>query len=221
MKKQKAFTLAEVLVTLMIIGVIAAITIPSLVQNTHDNQNVAGFLKAYSVLSQAIDRMKIDYGPVGFGAKWNNGEEIEKGLRQYMNIIKFCRVNEPGCFAKKGETRFLNGSENPEDYLEVRSFVTADGFAYNYGSVSRWCNDKKGLAQKDLDNCMGRFMVDVNGPKGPNVVGRDIFFLALIKGKGIVPAGAGNNAADCKMNSQGQQCAAYVLKEKKIRYAKE
>lgn len=220
MKKQKAFTLAEVLVTLMIIGVIAAITIPSLVQNTHDNQNVAGFLKAYSVLSQAIDRMKIDYGPVGFGAKWNNEEEIEKGLRQYLNIIKFCRIGESGCFAKKGAVRYLNGNNATNDYLTTRTFITADGFAYSFSTLYGSYNSK-GLSQEDLANCMGRFMVDVNGPKGPNVVGRDIFFLALVKGKGIVPAGAGNNAADCKMNSLGEHCAAYVLKEKKIRYAKE
>ena len=54
MKNKKAFTLAEVLITLTIIGVIAAITIPNLMQKYTKHQYVVGLKKAYSELSNAI-----------------------------------------------------------------------------------------------------------------------------------------------------------------------
>ena len=54
MNKKSGFTLAEVLVTLMIIGVIAAMTIPSLMQNTAQQEYKAGFKKAVSMLNQAV-----------------------------------------------------------------------------------------------------------------------------------------------------------------------
>lgn len=59
---KKAFTLAEVLITLGIIGVVAALTIPSLVQN-HKNQVVENKLKKfYSEINQAIQMAELDYG---------------------------------------------------------------------------------------------------------------------------------------------------------------
>jgi len=53
-KTSKAFTLAEVLTTLMVIGVVAAMTIPTLINSTEDQQHRVALKKAVSVLGQAI-----------------------------------------------------------------------------------------------------------------------------------------------------------------------
>ena len=71
---------------------------------------------------------------------------------------------------------------------------------------------------RNLTNCMGRFLVDVNGKKGPNVFGRDVFFFVLVKGKGILPAGNDNKSAECTKSNSGVTCAAKVINEKKIDY---
>ena len=60
MKKQ-AFTLAEVLITLGIIGVVAAMTIPTLMQKTNDKELVSGTLKMGSVLSNALKGMEAQF----------------------------------------------------------------------------------------------------------------------------------------------------------------
>lgn len=50
---KKGFTLAEVLITLGIIGVVAAMTMPTLINNINNKQNIAALKKAYSLISQA------------------------------------------------------------------------------------------------------------------------------------------------------------------------
>ena len=60
--KQKAFTLAEVLITLSIIGVVAAMTVPTLMSNTSNQQHVTALKKAYSTLSNAMKMMPVNLG---------------------------------------------------------------------------------------------------------------------------------------------------------------
>ena len=61
MKRLKGFTLAEVLITLAIIGVVAAISIPSVISNTQQQEFKTGLRKAVSVLNSAITmNMAID-----------------------------------------------------------------------------------------------------------------------------------------------------------------
>ena len=54
MNKKSGFTLAEVLITLMIIGVIAAMTIPSLMQSTESKEFSVAFKKAFATVNQVM-----------------------------------------------------------------------------------------------------------------------------------------------------------------------
>lgn len=218
---KKAFTLAEVLTTLMIIGVIAAITIPTLNQHTKNNEYVSGCLKAYSTLSGAIDRMKVDFGPIGLGSKWNNETEFWNAFVKQLNTVKVCNTGSSGCFPTE-KYKYLNSS-NENSYASYKqSFVTTDGMLYNWSKTD--CSGKgivDGVptsSDKNLSNCMGRFLVDVNGTKGPNKFGHDVFFFVLVKGKGILPAGIDNKSANCTKSGTGIDCAAKVVNEKKIDY---
>lgn len=67
---KKGFTLAEILITLGIIGVIAALTIPTLVANTQKTQTVTKLQKFYSNMSQAFNLSIADNGPQ---SSWNYG----------------------------------------------------------------------------------------------------------------------------------------------------
>lgn len=87
MKDFKGFTLAEVLITLGIIGVVASLTIPSLIQS-YKNQVVETRLKkVYSVMNQAIQRAEADYGAK---ESWNFGKAdfFETYLAPYINVLK-------------------------------------------------------------------------------------------------------------------------------------
>ena len=60
--EKTAFTLAEVLITLGIIGVVAALTLPALIQNNRNKELQTGLKKAYSVISQALDMYQAETG---------------------------------------------------------------------------------------------------------------------------------------------------------------
>ena len=80
--KRCAFTLAEVLITLGIIGVVAAMTMPSLIANHREKQIVAQLKKTYSVLQQAFLQAEVKHGEAkywGDVVQTNTGETDENG----------------------------------------------------------------------------------------------------------------------------------------------
>ena len=58
-KKKKGFTLAEVLITLMAIGIVAAITIPMLLNSIRDKDRQVAFKKSVSILSEAVQQVSV------------------------------------------------------------------------------------------------------------------------------------------------------------------
>ena len=62
LKAKEAFTLAEVLITLGIIGIVASLTLPTIIEQHQKLETVTKIKKAYSTLSQAIERAKVDNG---------------------------------------------------------------------------------------------------------------------------------------------------------------
>lgn len=85
-RRHKAFTLAEVLITLGIIGVVASLTIPTLYNNFQKQATITKLKNAYTTLYQAIRLSEIDNGDVSqwnFGAD-NNVNDISNWFNQYL-----------------------------------------------------------------------------------------------------------------------------------------
>lgn len=155
--KKLGFTLAEVLITLVIIGVIAAMTVPTLMNNTQGQENKTAFKKAISSMNQALT--------AEFSLEGNTASSLSlaKIMKKRTNIIT--KVDAwPG-----GK---LPGSAIAAD-SEVGIFATSDGIIYNIpDGAGNECSGEPAYAQTDFkiyeaDNC-GVGAVDVNGIKGPN-----------------------------------------------------
>lgn len=110
---KKSFTLAEVLITLGILGVVIAMTLPSIVANYKRKVTVNKLKKFYTVMSQATNMAIVENGPIdswdGFTSS-NNGEEIERWFEQYLEpnlkiLNKMVDRNENG---SKGLYVFFN-----------------------------------------------------------------------------------------------------------------
>lgn len=211
---KKAFTLAEVLLTIAIIGVVAVITVPVISQATGRQEYVAKLKKAHSVLGQTLIKIAIQEGlPVGdysFIRDDGNSEFFDIFTR-VVDPIKICNEGEMGCiYSPLTQLNGLNTS-----FLIPLSLVTKDGMAFGWNKDE--CAEK-GLSFDDEENCVGCFIVDINGHRKPNRLGYDVFFFTVVDGKGLVPAGKGNNSADCFRTDKGVTCAAKVIKDSAINY---
>ena len=223
--RKRGFTLAEVLITLGIIGVVAAMTIPTLMQKYYEKQTVAKLKETYSILSQALKSASQEEGlPEEWDCNKANKESAEKGaaiLKKYIKVATDCGVQDTtGSCLYNGDYYTLNGSEH-------WNFAKA---SYEYkmkllNGTSFWFRfiDETETARKNSGMIMS-LKIDTNGEKKPNVAGRDLFFLRYYEGKGLILEGAPNTVSyktDCLNTKQsGMGCAYYVVNFGNMDYLK-
>lgn len=231
MKKNKAFTLAEVLITLGIIGVIAAITIPTLMQKTNDIETVTALKETFSILSQAYTRAVQDNGtPDTWGFTAGNMGPSLKTLVPYLKILEDCTDGSSGCF-DGGYTYYMAKSLGASDYYSSTNpkLKLANGsFIIVTNINSAACKASYGTSEA-LNNICAEYTVDINGDKQPNQFGRDTFIFWLTK-YSILPAGSQENTSmysftdltGCqdKDNDYGCGCAAWVIYNENLDYLK-
>lgn len=212
-KQNDAFTLAEVLVTLVIIGVIAAMTIPTLMNNTNKQEYVSRLKKAYSTLSQATNKIIADNGkPRGDIGGWaTTSSAAYEMYKKYLSNIKDCN-NSTGCFASEYK-RMNNQMTNSYDDPTGRRFVLADGTSvlFHSGHFSNSCE----YESFGSSNVCQIIAVDINGNKGPNALGTDAFAFAL-KEDGLFPVGC--DFYGCGSDTVGWGCTCKVIREGAINY---
>lgn len=182
-----AFTLAEVLITLSIIGIVAALTIPQLINNTNDSELKNSWIKAYSILSDAASRARIDNG--GTQEKMiasNFYQTLLPIYQQYLSFQKTC----PNDAVAEGCWHTTFKSYNGLATCDTSITGSCDFWQPNVGNPFRGGILNNGMlfllqgnypTCTDTDTSMGcaRMTVDVNGFKPPNVYGKDIFTLVL------------------------------------------
>lgn len=224
-----AFTLAEILITLGIIGVIATMTIPSLIQTTQNKAWVTSARKAFSVISQATLTSVSQNGDVSGWTITDGSSPAILSLytnlyAPYLKVSNVCQATT-GCWAS-GYTKALNGS--------VNALASTDSLGLGYNTVLFTLVDGANVDmdvwnQSDISTYFGVtitlpnsvvFWVDVNGAKSPNKVGRDTFAFVLTE-KGVVPAGK-DDSSNCAISDassrSGIECAAVVLRNGDITY---
>lgn len=215
--REGAFTLAEVLITLGIIGVVAAMTMPSLIQNYQEKATVTKLKKCYSLVSQAYVSILNDEGGSDTLQAGDDLEMMEK-FGKYLKYQKTCGRNK-GCFPNvtyKSVTG--NGYSKWEDDTTDRSrAILTDGTLIMFNKSAMWRGKGNYL--------YAQIYVDINGFKGPNQLGRDFFYFYINPEK-IVPAGA--KALEEKNEDQkftknciqqnGYACAAWVIYNENMDY---
>ena len=193
MKNKSGFTLAEVLITLGIIGVVAALTIPPLIENNQKIQYAVALKKAYTSWNQAMIRMAADAGTPGDFSTFFTGNEVTIGdeLVKYFNVAKNCAESLSGCFPDKVIANFegTGAAASGYDALTYYRFMTADGASYSLSFNPQYsgCHTSYGAAGTAVFRTCSLMTIDVNGLKKPNAVGRDIFYFFITSGTGNGP----------------------------------
>jgi len=206
--KLKGFTLAELFITLGIIGLVAEMTIPALIKSTQDAVLKTTWKKEYSVFSQATMMAISDNGGSLYGVCTNNNACLRDLYFNYLNYSKKCEDAQSFgvCWHAEGSTKLLNGTPIPNagwDWYNCAGGILNNGalILINGGDCSPIC---------------GMISVDINGFKGPNVIGKDLFMITIYENK-LVPFGApgyyGDSWAWSNCTYAGFSCGAKYLSE--------
>ena len=213
---KKGFTIAEVLITLGIIGIIAAITLPTVINNAKERETVAKVKKFYSVMSQAL---LMSIGKHGYVDEWGFCEEYNaecatqfvSNFRSELKVIRDC-ANNSNCIAQNGY-KYLNGNSFSSNYgngdLYYKMILNDGSYLWIRHNNSNTCKNN----DASTANVCGLIWYDLNGAKLPNQLGKDIFVFYILKDR-ITP----HNNDDCYEEKQGWGCARYILEHDNMKY---
>ena len=208
-KLKLAFTLAEVLITLGIIGVVAAMTIPTLMSNYRKKQLETQIKANYSLVQQAIKFA--EYDDVSYDMAIQDGSDAS------IQVEQFCSNAKSGCWHKKGIVKDLLGNAPRYEYDNgiggnIVNFKLANGAFFNVDGNT--AEDMKSFGIDSTSDGL-TFYFDANGDKKPNQFGKDIYIMVWTD-KGLVPAGYNRTKAEVDANclrGDGYFCLQKVISE--------
>ena len=220
--RKVAFTLAEVLITLGIIGVVAAMTLPTLIQNHQKRSLEVATQKFYSTMSQAVKKYMADEGvddlrntPLASDNYEDHDSpeaiaSIRDFVTKYLKVVEECDHEANNCFApvyRLWDSALENNFTINTSFGSRRDYVLADGavirITYN--------------GDRNIPGPIELF-VDVNGKKGPNRVGydlweMDIFYDGVIEESEVGPECRGR--IDSIYDYDSYKCIEYTAHEKR------
>lgn len=210
--KKCAFTLAEVLITLGVIGVVAAMTLPTLIAKADRDSKIANVKKAHSVLNQAIKLSTIDNEDY---ETWDSSLSIKDYVKlyfaPYMNIAVFCETYST-CNYKSLDPWKKNDGTVGYTWITFNGrypFITNDGILYSI--INNGESDGSDGAYDTRYFGKNGIIVDVNASSPPNRFGNDVFMFIRLQSGAVVPFGYGLSDeeinADCKTRGKGLYCA--------------
>jgi len=209
---KNGFTLAEVLITLVIIGVVAALTIPTAINKKNDHEIVSRLKKTYSALAQVTAKIIAEEGSP---KNWSYADQnIYNLYKKHLNNAKECLG--AGCY-EQNVMYCLNGSvcnTFDNDYYPDYKLILADGTQLIFSRISSSNHNDCSLNVYGSTGVCYGIIADVNGMKRPNTRGRDVFIFVLQE-NGLYPAGC--DSGSCP-NNDGFHCTCRVLREGAINY---
>ena len=200
--RKAAFTLAEVLITLGIIGIVAALTLPAFISNVQGRIQAKRVENINQKLSKVTDKMAVQSGLIGYPDTMAFVQEMKK----HMSIAKVCDnshlsecwgttevdvgKDKPWEISKTKTAKTLKISE-PDNWANTVGIVTADGTPMIL-SYDKNCNFDPNNAGLQYNQSSGKSnslaclsgVFDWNGGAKPNKLGEDVITLGMASGLG-------------------------------------
>ena len=215
---KNGFTLAEVLITLVIIGVVAALSISPLINTYVESSTVAKVKKGLSIIGQAKKLAEAQNGSIegwdfGEGATAETAAQFWNYLKPHISVTKDCG-SSADCYQSDGVYR-LNGQLHGYNYNTDTMFykiILSDGSVMWFRTGGPSGQGRCSMTEFSVENTCAVFFYDVNGDKKPNTFGKDIFHY-IMNTNGVYPA-----LDSCTKTSYGIGCAAYIIKNSNMKY---
>lgn len=179
--KKFGFTLAEVLITLGIIGVVSALTLPTLLNDTQGAQVGPRLGKAVAMFEQANMTMLNDLSVdrLSDTGLTNNTNDYVNSLSNYLRITRISNSNKYN-LARNDDTVF-------QDITEIGTFNSGDQWMVKDGTVYS-------INIRSIINRGALVYIDINGRTGPNLIGTDVFAFYLLNDGSLDPFGGAESA---------------------------
>jgi len=216
-RKRCAFTLAEVLITLGIIGIVAAMTIPNLIPKFKEKETVAKLKKTYSILQQAQQLSIAEYGTLdtwGLGNTsigdnkydFSSSESVRDIFAKHLKVMKTCDKGN-NCLGKP--VYYLSGQR--QGTYSDPSIILNDGTKIFFGWTYSACSKNR--------TCTAIGIVIPNGNADKYTKGKDIFYFTVYSDR-IVPMGNtyGKLSDTCSNSGDGDGCASWVIYNENMDY---
>ena len=215
--KKHAFTLAEILITLGVIGVVAAMTLPTVIKNYKAITLRSQLNKAYSSFSQATQMIyNTEFGGTDDFKNMSSSDLIVLYQKYMRKAVKCNRLETcpAGVFPQNVNNNFS-------------SFIVNNYKTYSGNQVMSGCISDVAMVLQDntftiIDSCGENppvITIDINGwRKAPNGLGHDFFMFQIINGN-LTPVGISGTSWDtCSKTStsslNGRGCTAKALSDK-------
>ena len=184
---KKAFTLAEVLITLSILGILAAIVVPNIISHYRKTYTENRLKQVYSILDNALEMAKIEYNTVNnynglvveaYNNKGDmslNASFLKNIIAPYINYKKTCFDYDYSCY--DAESNSFHGLEKEYEWPPSRYHMSY--LVLKNGSQIGIDGSYFGTAPSLSGSGYIIFWVDINGNKSPNTIGKDIFYFKI------------------------------------------
>jgi prepilin-type N-terminal cleavage/methylation domain-containing protein len=169
---KKGFTLAEVLITLGIVGVVASLTLPNLITKYQKFVTVQQLKKGYSMFLNAFQFAEDTYGPI---STWDELYDANGWAKSFDHVAFFDKYLKQSIGAYEYKTR-------PESIYPIKNLNDND---YGYGVLmfknEKWFYVKDGscFSFRTGSYYWQYIFYDINGDKKPNTIGKDIFVMGF------------------------------------------
>lgn len=232
---KKAYTLAEVLITLGIIGIVAAMTLPALIGKYKEKVTITAVKKNYSMFSQALLMLANEYGSlealapniytpsIGTAALKENANVTMNALKKHIKTIRTCD-KKTNCMNVNYKTLSGLKTQNWDSYSNLQTGILADGTTF---WILNNCAEGSldGEGNPNGDGCI-QIGFDINGNKKPNIMGKDFFHFNANKNGNIIIHSEEviNTSAYCSCkktgtgNYNGYYCTDWIIRNENMNY---
>ena len=210
-RKAAAFTLAEVLITLGIIGVVAAMTLPTVINNTQNKELEAALKKSYSALSQVT--MRVINEDLGGVIDSRSVYDIRKHFVKYYKGAALCKETSSvnNCPPSKDICSFLEATYKNYNGKSRAICLGNDALTNTIDGTTVYF-DKADFAAETQETVANKLviLIDVNGwQRKPNKLGHDMFVFEITREGKLLPMGAENTVYSedtyCSLSSDSRR----------------
>ena len=238
--KFKAFTVSEVLITMLVLGILFSLVAPS-IYNSYERNNIqASTIDAFKDFNKATFNYTVQekaQGNLIITGAFSSGSNPAQALSTFHNGVS--KVGKNCWQGLSINSNFdLNGSDISFDDYDC--FIDGKNRFWAIESFEDDCSTNlyAGNASKKhkLKNSCGYLILDINGLKGPNAFGRDVFGFVITNATSayLYPMGGSlakniyggqvkswQNGACSQNNKDGRSCAGRIMEEGwKVKYLK-